>query len=187
MFHENWYNDRQIKILSNTVKEVKKLKGSIVEIGSWEGKSTIAIANACYPEELEAVDTWEGNYDEDPNHPSVIIAKNRDIFTEFTNNIHRLTKWNVKSFRQDCFEYLKNKKGVIKFCHIDASHDYNSVKKTIEMLLPKLVNGAIICGDDYGSGKHKRLYGGVKRAVKEMCPGHTVDGRFWSYKHKGSK
>lgn len=184
MFHENWYNNKQIEILVKTVNNIKSLEGSIVEIGCWEGKSTIAIANACYPEILEAVDTWEGNYDEDPNHPSVLLAKERDIFSEFKNNISKLTKGNVLPIRQDCFEYLKNKSGPIKFCHIDASHDYYSVKKTIEMLLLKLVDGGILCGDDYGSGKHKRLYGGVKRAVKEMCPGHNIIGRFWSYQYK---
>jgi len=184
MFHENWYNDKQIEVLKDTVLKIKNLEGSIVEIGCWEGKSTIAIANICYPEIVEAVDTWKGNYDEDPKHPSVILANSRDVFMEFTNNIKRFTKNNVKSFKQDCFKFLINKTDPIKFCHIDASHDYNSVKKTITMLLPKLVNGAIICGDDYGSGKHKRLFGGVKRAVKEMCPGHNVIGRFWSYQYK---
>jgi hypothetical protein len=185
MFHENWYNDKQIKILMDTVKKIKTLNGSIVEIGCWEGKSTIAIANSCYPDILEAVDTWGGNYDEDPNHPSVLIAKQRNVFKEFNTNINKLTKGNVKIFKKDCFEFLESKLEPIKFCHIDASHDYNSVKRTISMLLPKLVNGAILCGDDYGSGKHKRLFGGVKRAVKEMCKGHKVSGRFWSYQYKG--
>jgi len=184
MFHENWYNDKQIDILIKTVKgNMGLLEGSIIEIGCWEGKSTIAIANACYPEQLEAVDTWGGNYDEDPKHPSVILAKQRDVYAEFKNNIAKYTKGNVEAIKLDCFEYLKNKSGPIKFCHIDASHDYYSVKKTIEMLLPKLVNGAILCGDDYGSGKHKRLYGGVKRAVMEMCPNHGAIRRFWIYKH----
>jgi hypothetical protein len=186
MFNENWYSDKQIEVLIKTIKKnILKLEGSIVEIGCWEGKSTIAIANTCYPEILEAVDTWKGNYDEDPNHPSVILAQKRDVFSEFNKNISKFTKGNVRAIQQDCFEYLKKKSEPIKFCHIDASHDYYSVKKTIEMLLPKLVNGAILCGDDYGSGKHKRLFGGVKRAVKEMCKGHKVSGRFWSYKYKG--
>ena len=34
----------------------------------------------------------------------------------------------------------------IKFCHIDAAHDYGSVRESIELLLPRLVPGAV-CSD----------------------------------------
>ena len=185
MFHEDWYSDRQIEELKKTINKILYLEGSIVEIGCWEGRSTIAIANMCYPELVEAVDTWKGNYDEDPDHPSVKLAEERDIYKEFCLNIKIMTKGNIIPFKQDCFDFLSNFSKPIKFCHIDASHDYFSVKKTIEMVLPNLVNEAIICGDDFGSGNHKKLFGGVKRAVKEMCPGYTVVGRFWSYQYKG--
>jgi hypothetical protein len=69
----------------------------------------------------------------------------------------------------------------VKFCHIDASHDYNSVHRTIAALLPKLVPGGILCGDDFESahaGRHD-LGGGVERAVRELLPGFEVSGNFW--------
>ena len=39
-------------------------------------------------------------------------------------------------------DHIPTKLGMpIKFCHIDAAHDYDSVRETIELLLPRLVPG----------------------------------------------
>ena len=80
MFHEGWYSDEQCALLSVLIKKVMDLEGKFIEIGCWEGKSTTAIANSCYPQNLDAVDTWQGNIDENPNHPTITIAKERDVF-----------------------------------------------------------------------------------------------------------
>jgi hypothetical protein len=55
------------------------------------------------------------------------------------------------------------------------------VKKTIEMLLPRLTEGAILCGDDIASAHRGRLdlEGGVERAVMELLPGYIKDKNFW--------
>ena len=181
MFHENWYSEPQMAQLSDKAKMVQDLKGEIIEIGCWEGRSTIALANAVYPQKMHAVDTWQGNYDESPTHPTIQWAKDRDIFAEFQKNIMELTKNNVIPQKMDCFEFLANFKEKVKLCHIDASHDYSSVKQTIKMLLSKLVPGWILCGDDYCTAHAARddLQGGVEKAVKEMCPGHVVVENFW--------
>ena len=185
MFNENWLSDSHLKDLLETVRKVKHLRGKLIEIGSWEGKSAVAIANECWPENLDAVDTWKGSIAESPNHDTVIFASQRDIFGIFKDNIKSLTKGNVTSYEQDCFVYLSALKEPVKFCNTDASHDYKSVKRTIEMLLPKLVNNAILCGDDYCTANinRKDLDGGVQRAVIEMCPFHVAKGNFWVYRH----
>jgi len=185
VFHESWYEDKQLKLLEKKVKNTKNLEGEIIEIGCWEGKSTVVIANACYPENVDAVDTWKGNLDESPDHISVQIARERDVFSVFQENVKKLTKGNINPYKQDCFLYLEKLANPVKFCHIDASHDYKSVKKTLHMLLPKLVDRAIICGDDYAAAHigRKDLEGGVERAVKEMCPLHFSNGNFWWYIH----
>ena len=45
-------------------KKTSHLSGYIIEIGCWEGKSTIAIANVCYPDTLICNDTRLGNIQE---------------------------------------------------------------------------------------------------------------------------
>lgn len=185
MFNENWYSDSQLISLRKIAKKAKGLEGRWIEIGCWEGKSTVAIANEIYPEKLDAVDTWKGSMYEASDHISVKIALGRDVFSIFCNNVSCLTKGNVIPYKQDCFEYLAEHDTLIKFCHIDASHDYDSVKRTIQSLLPRLVPGGILCGDDYLSANINRtdLNGGVQRAVIEILPCHKHIDNFWWYRH----
>jgi len=60
MFHEDWYPESQLISLSKA-RLVSSFEGKIIEIGCWEGKSTVALANAVYPQVIDAVDTWQGN------------------------------------------------------------------------------------------------------------------------------
>jgi hypothetical protein len=136
------------------------------------------LARKCYPEQLLAVDTWQGNVDEDELHVSVELAKKRDVYGTFLSNMQLLTNGNVQALRQDCHDFLAGFSEPIKFCHIDASHDYASVKRTIEALLPKLVPGAVICGDDLLNAP------GVRQAVQELLPGVIPIKNFWWWKNR---
>jgi hypothetical protein len=64
MFNEDWYSSKQIADLMLLVEKTKDLSGNLIEIGCWEGKSTINIANKCFPEYLICNDTWLGNVEE---------------------------------------------------------------------------------------------------------------------------
>jgi len=184
MFHEEWYSEPQCRLLADLARTVLPLEGIIMEIGCWEGRSTVALANAVYPQTLHAVDTWQGNFDESPDNISVLLAIERDIFKEFQTNISELTKGNVIPHKMDCFVYLANLQEKIKICHVDACHDYASVKQTIRMIMPKLVDGGVICGDDFCAAHAGRddLQGGVEKAVVEMCPGFKADANSWWYR-----
>ena len=172
-FHENWYGEQQLAELVKLAKKVYALHGSIIEIGCWEGRSTIAIANAIYPEILLCNDTWEGNLAESQVsgkiHSTVTICQKRDVYKSFVENMNEFTKGNFKIIKEDCLRWLKSYRDPVKFCHIDASHDYESVSQTIKLLKPLIVNGGIMCGDDFATSHMKRsdLHGGVERAVRE--------------------
>lgn len=173
MFHENWYKDNQLNMLVNSYAKVEKLKGNIIELGCWEGRSTVRLANKCYPEILIAVDNWKGNLAESDKHVTVEILKERNVFAIFKENIDELTKGNVGIVIMDCFQFLDTMKKCIKFCHIDASHDYESVKKALQIIIPNTVNKGIICGDDFKTAQ------GVQKAVMEMLPNFEHSGNFW--------
>lgn len=174
--------NRLIEVIGN---RLAPLDGDIVEIGCWKGRSAEAIANKVYPEVLHAVDTWQGNIDEQnvtgKLHPTVKEASKKDIFSIFSENMRVHTKGNVETHQMDCHEFVDQHKGPIKFCHVDASHDYESVKKTLVKLLPKMVKGGIICGDDISSANkgRKDLEGGVERAVVELLPNYRRDRNFF--------
>ena len=187
MFNECWYSDAQIMDLVKLVEKVKNIEGTVIEIGCWEGKSTISIANACYPDVLVCNDTWLGNVQESivtgEKHVTEKILEQRDVYSIFLENMNAETKRNFTVVKEDCIEWLKRFSGSIKFIHIDASHEYESVFETIQLVLPKLVPGGIICGDDYLSANiHRRdLHGGVERAVKESLPIHNNIGNLWYF------
>ena len=183
-FHENWYADDQVLRICDLLNEVRSLRGALIEIGSWEGKSTIGLAHAAYPEPLLAVDTWQGSSDENPEHGSVHLACQRDVYGQFLTNIQLLTKGNVRPIRADCHEFLMSWKGPIKFAHVDASNDYSSVKRTLEVLLPWMVSGGVLCGDDFlaASASRADLDGGVERAVRETLPGWQSIHNLWLWR-----
>lgn len=176
-FHEDWYSTEQCNKLVDLYKTVKDIEGLVIEIGCWEGKSTIYLANTCYPETLLCNDTWLGNIaesdmDGEP-HITTKILKERDVYGIFIDNMNKFTKGNYKVIRKDCLEWLLTIQQPIKFCHIDASHDYHSVKKTIDLVKPFMVKSGVICGDDYFCDFPK-LDGGVQRAVKEAFTSFEV-------------
>lgn len=185
VFHEQWYAESELKLLGEAVAKTRELPGQIVEIGCWEGRSTAVIANGCFPERVVAIDSWEGCTAQGPDHETVRIARERDVFAIFEANMRALTNGNVSPLRGDAFEFLRQTTEPIKFCHIDASHDYPSVRETLELLLPRLTPGAVLFGHDYQSAHAGRddLQGGVQRAVREVLRNHTSVGNTWSYVH----
>lgn len=144
VFVEDWFSAQMCRTIARLVVETLHLGGDTVEIGSWEGKSTIALANAIYPDKLCAVDTWKGS----PGEISRELAKERDVYATFLANIEAATKGNVVPFRMGWRRYVHDHQAPIRFCFIDAEHSYVEVRENIEAVLPRMVPGGILCGDD---------------------------------------
>ena len=58
----------------------------------------------------------------------------------------------------------------LEWVHLDARHDYMSVKADIEAWLPKIKSGGWLSGDDY----HRDKWPEVVRAVQELLPAATA-------------
>lgn len=186
IFHEQWYGDLELADLCELAKQTKDLQGENVEIGCWEGKSTLGLLNALYPQALYCVDTWKGNEAEKDDHPSILIARERDVYADFDWNVKNCSQGNYIIYRQYGEVFLSNFKLPIKFFHLDASHDYASVVGALRLVIPRLVPGAIVCGDDYVNACKTRLDldGGVERAVCEIFPAHQVSGNLWWWRNE---
>lgn len=187
-FHERWMSDEQAQHIANLAASVKG-KGSIVEIGCWEGFSTHYIANAVYPEDVFCIDTWAGNVDEHAEHVSVVAATQRDIFQSFQENMDTLTQGNYIVYRTNSKTIHLHGTEQIAFLHIDASHDYTSVTQDITLWYPFIVSGGIMCGDDYKTASADRadLQGGVEKAVQDFFTPrgitvHLLHNAWWIYK-----
>ncbi len=66
--------------------------GTIVEIGSWKGRSSVVCSHAarCAEADLVCVDHWSGNLSEGANHPTVSVARQENIFALFEANMEQL-------------------------------------------------------------------------------------------------
>ena len=144
-FVEDWFGEPSQQTLARLALRTHGLPGAVVEVGSWEGRSTIALANAVYPATVAAIDTWAGS----PGEISAKLAAERDVYGTFMANIHAATKGNVCPYKQGWREWFADRPTLLlRFVFIDAEHTYQEVFDNIAAALPNLVEGGIICGDD---------------------------------------
>ncbi len=134
--------------------ETAKERSPIVELGSFMGRSTSALASGCKGT-ITAIDTWQGSKDpKDGTH-------GRDVYGDFIKNM--VPYPNVTPLRLSGVEAAKRfADGSIDMMFIDAGHTYEEVKEDIATWLPKIKEGGLICGHDYSE-----LWPGVMQAVDE--------------------
>jgi len=137
--------------------------GAAVEVGCWEGKSTAWIARALAPMHLHCIDHWLGDID-DPRGWGITpqLAASRNVYGQFTANMAAEGAHNLCIHRQSWQAFFVGPlaPAALRFCHIDAAHDYRSVADNIASVWPRMVPGGILCGDDANQRE-------VARAVRD--------------------
>lgn len=127
----------------------------IVEIGSFKGRSTRALADNTDGLVI-AIDDFHG--------PREIEYANRHrIYEEFLANTRDLP--NIVVIKADHRE-LPEPEFVPDMVFIDGAHEYEAVKADILYWLPRVTG--VLAGHDFG------WCPGVERAVRELLPGFQV-------------
>lgn len=136
---EGWMTKAELNWLYETAKEMD----SIVEVGSWKGRSTHALLSGCKGT-VYAVDTWKGSKDEqDGPHVEATV---HEILPQFKENLKEFK--NLEIAEMESVEAAKQfEDGSIDMVFIDGAHDYKSVKEDIEAWMPKAKK--LICGHDW--------------------------------------
>jgi predicted O-methyltransferase YrrM len=164
VFHEEWFGPASQQALRELFRRTT-CTGEIVEVGCWEGRSTIALADACKPQVVRAVDTWEGS----PGEISAELAQQRDVLSTFMANTAGM---NIDVYVMGWRDYFESHRDPIRFLHIDATHTYEEVRDNIRAALPFMQPGSIICGDDVHHPP-------VQRAVNETLGRFNVLATLW--------
>lgn len=153
-----WMHDPELMWLAGQAATHK----CIVEIGSWMGRSTRAMADNLTPGGvIYAVDTWTEDYAEVRDKPK------EWLFNEFKRNTAGLSNIiPVQMKSVDAAKFLKSTKFDMVF--IDANHEYEFVKDDILAWRPLLEEGGMFCGHDYGVAP------GVTQAVNELVKNPTL-------------
>lgn len=150
------------------LRKAAAMSESVLEIGSWKGRSTKALLESC-PGTVTAVDHFQGSEDYDDS--TLAIARHEPIYDIFMKNVGHFP--NLKVLKMDSAEAAKEMPdGSVDMIFIDSDHRYEQVKAEIDRWLPKCKG--MICGHDYADG-----WPGVKRAVEERFEKFHVRGSIW--------
>lgn len=149
---------------------------TIVEIGSWVGRSTLYMAELVkYASEklnkrvrfvnvepflADVVIHADGSYgwvestEGEKPKTRAEFYKNTEAFREFIETIEEKSVPAASKFKD----------GSIFAVWVDARHDYNSVMEDLRAWFPKVKKGGIIAGHDFTYD-----FGGVPKAVHDFC------------------
>jgi precorrin-6B methylase 2 len=156
-------SDLELQWLFNTAKNMN----SIVEIGSFLGRSTLALLSGINPNgKVYAIDPFDVNVyksQQDPEYSEIY-----EKFVENTKDFKNLEIIRDKS----CNAAIQLKNERFDMIFIDGDHTYEAVKKDIELWLPKTKR--IICGHDYNTH-----YSSVVLAVKDTLGPVDVYENIW--------
>ncbi len=132
---------------------------SVIELGSWKGKSTHALLSSKCPH-VYAIDTWKGSAFEPEAHAE---AATGSVFEDFKRNVGHFP--NLTIIKKDINEaVMATTDGAVDMVFIDAGHTYEEVKNDIRKWKSKA--RILLCGHDYVSG-----WPGVIQAVDEELGG----------------
>jgi predicted O-methyltransferase YrrM len=154
-----WMSTAEMEWLAEQAKH-----GLTVEIGSWMGRTTRAMADNKRDGNIFAVDTWQGS---EENQDFLKDKPHGYLFTEFCANLSdhiasgMVIPMPLASLA--AAKYFATVETKFRFVFIDAAHDYDSVKEDILAWRPLVERGGILAGHDYDWG-----FPGVVWAVREL-------------------
>jgi len=149
---EGWFSPDQVARVVERASQVPPT-GRIVEIGSFRGRSMIAIARAA-PEgaEIVAIDPHAGN-DRGPQEIEGFEDEAAVDSTVFLTNLERAgVRDRVTYVRKFSHEALDDVEGPIDMLHIDGAHRYGPASDDIASWGARVVDGgAILVHDSFSS------------------------------------
>ena len=153
----------------------------IVEIGTWKGRSTAALAMGT-PGVVYAVDHWRGSPDElETGHAVMATDEGREsVFFDAMRNLYPFIDAGrcvpivlSSASAHDLLAPMLRERGGADLIFLDGSHDCESVTGDIYFWRPLVAEGGLLCGHDFP-------WPGVTKAVSELVG--TVDlgpGSIW--------
>jgi predicted O-methyltransferase YrrM len=156
------------------------LSGDIVEIGSWQGKSTLYLAHSLVVNptgKLYAIDHFKGN----PGKEALYQAQQKDLSdlkSIFESNMRRfnvdkkITLLNMPSSQAS--RTLTKKKIQIRLLFIDGCHEYAGVKQDFVQFYDLILPGGIIVFDDFSHN-----FAGVLAYIDEAIEAGLIN-RFYA-------
>ena len=130
----------------------------MIEIGSYMGESTMMFASSNLFTTITCIDPHEGEeeFNDIFGYTWEDVEKEFSLNTRYFENIihHKKYSYEIHDIFSD--EHYD-------FIYVDGSHEYEDVKRDLELYLPKVKPGGFIAGHDY-----MEYFDGVQKAVFEV-------------------
>lgn len=182
-----WTLEAQLRYLMRQVRLLPD-QGNIVEVGVWQGRSAIAMAEACRGTGkcVFTVDPWT-DYLQNGTSVSTLssewgVTSLEDNYQAFLANCKRfqVDRW-VVTLRSTSLDAARDwANGPVSMLFIDGNHDYGAVVADLEAWTPLVTFGGLICGDDW-------IWESVRTAVTDFVSGqpgwelHLPCGNTWAF------
>lgn len=124
--------------------ETARSMRSVIEVGSWKGRSTHALLSGCAGP-VYAVDHWLGSQDERAPGQVHAEAAERDVFAEFWGNVGHFPNLQVIRGESPAIAAACPEAEMV---FLDAGHTYDEVLADLKAWKPKA--GRLLCGHDWG-------------------------------------
>lgn len=150
--------DRQRGLILYTLAYASSLRGDVVEIGSWQGRSTCYLAQACKDSAngiVRAIDHFRGNIGTEQSYV-VGSADLSDLENNFRHNIAKMHLENTVTLypvgSKEAIKQFPDDFGDVRLLFIDGDHSLDGAQSDIKNYAPKVQPGGLVVLDDYHPG-----------------------------------
>lgn len=173
---------RQCGWLVDLYQQVKHLSGDVAAIGCSDPGSLVALANACHPEPLWAVDDWSDSLESAPGENDASIGGGQGPYAAFLHALRVLTPGNARPIILRAEDFLRGHDTAIKLCCLGAPRSVGDLFSVVSSVRERMTPGGILCGvEPPAQGQ------GIRPAVDELLPGCNHEGGFWSWRVSSSE
>ncbi len=157
--YDDWFSS-YIPIWKKILNKIQNI--NYLEIGSFEGRSTLFIGELKNTKSIMAVDTWKGS----DEHGGSKISFTK-VFKNFKKNISCIKNIKINYTQDTSDNFFKKNKNKYNLIYIDGLHEYSQVKRDFVNSFNCLdVNGIIIC-DDFAWFYYENIYKNPMKAILE--------------------
>jgi hypothetical protein len=169
-----WTVESQLRYLMSVVRALPDQR-SIVEVGVWQGRSALAMGEACRGtrKRVYAIDPWEeyiqGGVAISSRLEEWGVSSFEDIYQAFLGNrrVFNLEQWVIPLRARSLEAAAAWTSDPPAFVFIDGHHDYDRVTADLTAWYDVIPSGGIISGDDW-------IWESVRRAVEEFVARHPT-------------
>lgn len=171
-------------VLWQSIEQVSKLQGCLIEVGVWKGGSAALIASRAHQcgitDTVYLCDTFRGivkSTTQEPGYPDGFLAEPRSTVEQL---LQKFSVGNVRIFEgifpEETAHLITEPK--IRFCHIDVDV-YNSARDIFAWVWQRMVVGGIIIYDDFADASTLGLIRHVQetRMRDDLIFVHNLSGQ----------